>query len=308
MNDAFAARVYPTILYVLDLRDRITTRRGREPNPTDELPRLKQYLGQLDSRGADQRDFELAKSALVYWIDEMLVNSDWSHASFWRDNTLERDLFDSRDRAWKFFDNAKSARSLGRPDALEVYFLAAALGFEGIYRGGEFRPPTDAPPPAAAPPSAPQKKPESPASKGDMISWFQDDNLTELGGDSTGLTDLGTDPKPAATADTWGLGISNPKGAPAPPPAGKASPRGNTPIRDVSTAAVRDLPPTLVEWAKPVLTQVLPGPLKPLNPSATYDSPRDPRPLRGSAALSRSVMLLVVTTLIAVGLLIVRAL
>lgn len=137
MNDAFAAKVYPTILYVLDLVDRIRSRRGGEPTPQEEFPRLKQYIGQLDSRGTDQRDFELAKAALVYWIDEMLVNSDWSYASYWKDNTLERELYDSRDRAWEFFEKAKTARTLSRPDALETYYLCVALGFLGIYRGGE---------------------------------------------------------------------------------------------------------------------------------------------------------------------------
>src|SRR5262249_6971702 len=72
--------------------------------------------------------------AFVFWIDEVLVNSNWSFASDWKDNPLEREIFGSRSRAWKFFENANLARALERTDALEAFAWTAALGFRGIYR------------------------------------------------------------------------------------------------------------------------------------------------------------------------------
>ncbi|CAK9081108.1 Type VI secretion system baseplate component TssK1 [Durusdinium trenchii] len=84
-------------------------------------------------------DFSLAKSAMVYWIDELLVNSDWTYASQWRDNPLEREIYGSRNRAWKFFENADYARSLESTDALEVFGQCVALGFQGIYRSESLR-------------------------------------------------------------------------------------------------------------------------------------------------------------------------
>ena len=284
MNDAFATRVYPTILYVLDLLDRIRDRRRGEPTPQEELPRLKQYIGQLDSRGSDERDFELAKKALVYWIDEVLVNSDWSYAKQWKDSTLERELYDTRDRAWQFFDEAKVARTLSRPDSLETFYLCVALGFQGIYREGEMGP-------SARPGSADRgPAPPRPArgSRHESVSWF--------GGDSGMATDEAT----------WGLPSAKPPTRP-PGPADDMideSVLDRPPVPGRGPAgATRDLPPTLEEWAGPVYAQIAPGRLRPFEASGAPESQRDARPLRGWQTLKRSLTTLAWMSVIVLALL-----
>ncbi|MFO0945239.1 MAG: DotU family type IV/VI secretion system protein [Planctomycetota bacterium] len=272
MNDTFAAKVYPTILYTLGLLDRIQSGRGPEPKANEEKPRLKQYLGQLDSRGSDQREFELAKAALTYWIDELLVNSRWSQANEWKNNTLERELYDARDRAWEFFEKAKAARSTGQANALETFYLCVALGFQGIYRDGEVRPAAGTNPPASPPPQV-QAAPRKPLPTSDQVTWFN-----EKSGDS-GRGD----------EQTWGFGdvqLPEPKSTPSAPPPPPVAPQprsmGNT-----------DLPKTLQEWSAPVYAQIAPGGLRSFVPNAAPDSQRDARPLGGWLAFKRSINLVI---------------
>lgn len=270
MNDTFAAKVYPTILYTLGLLDRIQSGRGPEPAVRDEKPRLKQYLGQLDSRGADQREFELAKAALTYWIDELLVNSRWSQANEWKNNTLERELYDARDRAWEFFEKAKAARSTGQANALETFYLCVALGFQGIYRDGEVRPAVEkgnVPPPSPQIPPAPR----APSVGSDQMTWFSEKPGEPRRGEE----------------QTWGFGDVNP---PEPKPASAAPPPPPAPPKARSLGNA-DLPRTLQEWAAPVHAQIAPGGLRSFVPNAAPDSQRDARPLGGWLAFKRSINL-----------------
>lgn len=276
MNERLSSRVYPTILHVLDLLDRIYGRRpGSSPDPREEFPKLKQYLGQLDSGRATKED-ELVKAALVYWIDEVLVNSPWEHANHWKDYTLEREFYDSRDRAFEFFEKAKGARTLSPPDALEGFYLAVALGFQGIYRDG----PVAKPAPAAGGKPAPAAKPAKPAKpappkRKPMDSWF---------GESGNEGDT-----------SWSLPPEN------------ATPAGDDLIDDSvfqePASGKRglkgiDLPGTLLEWAEPVFAQIAPASLRAFSPASASDSLRDARPLLGTGSMQRSVIALVWTVLI----------
>jgi type VI secretion system protein ImpK len=79
------------------------------------------------------RDWQLTRYALVAWIDEMLVEASWSHRDWWSNNVMERELFNTRECAERFFVNAKEASGLSQRDALEVYYVCVILGFRGIY-------------------------------------------------------------------------------------------------------------------------------------------------------------------------------
>lgn len=270
MNDDFAAKVYPTILYVLELLDRIGSGRGGSPDPKEEAPRLKQYLGQLDARGRDEKDYELVKCALIYWIDEVLIGSTWSHAGRWKDQSLEWELLGTNDRAWLFYEKANVAKSLGRPDALETFYLCVALGFVGTYRAGAARTPTAKPSPAPPPPSGsapPKKKP------GEMMSWFDDGSAHGEGG------------------ETWGAGATlPPPEAAASPPAAESDRTLEAPRREQGKGGA-DMPPTLAEWARPIKTQIA-GHVRSISPTSASESARDARPLEGQASVQRSAMMM----------------
>jgi type IV/VI secretion system ImpK/VasF family protein len=133
MTNDFGQRVYPVIRTVSDLLAEI--RAGNASvDPQTVATELRTMLAQFDVQGERRKEYYLARSALVYWIDEVLVNSDWEYANYWNNHTLERSYFDSRERAAKFFEKAEAARSLDNLDALETFYLCACFGFKGVYR------------------------------------------------------------------------------------------------------------------------------------------------------------------------------
>lgn len=124
--------VDPILLHVLGLLDGLAE--GQSPNPLDERIRIKALLDQGEAIVGSGREWDLSKYALVSWIDEMLVETDWASREWWSNNVLEMDLFRSRLCSELFFVNAKEASTLARRDALEVYYVCVVLGFRGLYR------------------------------------------------------------------------------------------------------------------------------------------------------------------------------
>jgi type VI secretion system protein ImpK len=131
MTPKHSLAVDPFLLQSLDLLDRIAS--GAEPNPQEERVRLRAFLDQGEAIVGAGRDWQLTRYALVAWIDEMLVEASWSHREWWSNNVLERELFNTRECAERFFVNAKEASGLSQRDALEVYYVCVILGFRGIY-------------------------------------------------------------------------------------------------------------------------------------------------------------------------------
>jgi type VI secretion system protein ImpK len=134
MNDAFEQLVGPVFQYVIDFPQRLA--QGENPPLQEVRGELLTLLSEAEQRASSREqasDFALAKYALVYWTDEILINSTWSHALEWRDHILEWEYFRERLAGEEFFEKARQAEGLTRTDALEVYFLCVALGFQGKY-------------------------------------------------------------------------------------------------------------------------------------------------------------------------------
>lgn len=145
MTPQFSDLVHPVLTYALDLKERLDN--GEAPDldveqrslierlrADGEVRRMTDYFG-------DGGNFLGARYALTCWIDELfIVYSPW--AEEWKEKILELTLYGTRDRAWKFWEQAEIALRRPRtptvtippgPDALETFFLCAALGFRGRY-------------------------------------------------------------------------------------------------------------------------------------------------------------------------------
>ena len=135
MTDAFASLVSPVFQQVIDLQQRLE--QGENPPLEPERDQIVAALAEAEQKagGSSQlaHDFELAKHALVYWTDEVLINSSWRHATEWRQRILEWDIYQERLRADMFFEKAHEAEALASTDPLETYYLCVALGFRGRY-------------------------------------------------------------------------------------------------------------------------------------------------------------------------------
>ncbi len=135
MNDAFARLTGPIFQYAIDFQQGL--HEGSHPELNEVKGELRVLFDEAERQAAVARDlsadFALAKHALVYWIDEVLINSSWNHAADWRDHILEWDFYHERLGGEKFYDKSEEAERLAGSDPLEVFYLCVALGFQGKY-------------------------------------------------------------------------------------------------------------------------------------------------------------------------------
>lgn len=136
MSPEFARRTDPVFAYVLNLLERVG--RGENPAPREEQTRVRRSLDAAEAALGQTDQWMLAKYALVAWVDEVLIEAPWDGRQWWEENTLEWELFQTADAYEKFYDKAGEAAKLNpaKRDALEVFYVAAVLGFRGLYRDG----------------------------------------------------------------------------------------------------------------------------------------------------------------------------
>ena len=79
---------------------------------------------------------ETAKYAVVAFIDETILSSDWDGADRWMNTPLQLEFYDQFDAGEVFFDELYDLLDdpEANAEALEVYHLCMALGFQGKYQ------------------------------------------------------------------------------------------------------------------------------------------------------------------------------
>ena len=75
MTPEFAKAVDPVFLYVLNLLERIN--QGEPVSAEDERSEILKGLDRADAQLGHRDDWQLAKYALVSWIDEVLIEAPW---------------------------------------------------------------------------------------------------------------------------------------------------------------------------------------------------------------------------------------
>jgi len=87
--------------------------------------------------GIADADLSEARYALVAFIDEQVMRSDWSGRADWMARPLQLDLYRENTAGENFFVRLRSLLRAGdRPVAVELYYLCLVLGFQGAYRDG----------------------------------------------------------------------------------------------------------------------------------------------------------------------------
>lgn len=108
------------------------------------VPELRSYLlAELDSfvrdptaQGVPEDEVAEGRFAIVAWCDEMILRSNWSGREEWERDTLQFQLYRTRNAGDEFFERLDRLRA-DQNDAREVYFLCLALGFIGKYADDE---------------------------------------------------------------------------------------------------------------------------------------------------------------------------
>lgn len=142
MTPETARIVDPVILTVLDFVDRFE--HGQLEHVESECNSVKRLIDKGDQElggGADV--WQLAKYALVSWIDEQYTSLPWQGRDWWTNNPLEYHYFfrnpgagnefDTQVFYEKFYIEANRAAALPNKDAIEVYVTCVLLGFRGMY-------------------------------------------------------------------------------------------------------------------------------------------------------------------------------
>lgn len=136
MTPNLAKAVDPVFLHVLELLHRI--QQMQPVSAPDERLRIRALIDQAEAIVGGGQEWDLAKYALVSWIDEMLVDAPWDGSEWWSNNVLEVELFKSRTCSEQFYVKAQEAATLPTRDALEVYYVGVIMGFRGMYRDPRF--------------------------------------------------------------------------------------------------------------------------------------------------------------------------
>jgi len=146
--------VHPAIAYGLRLKERLDRNempdlateqaalmgllsselQARRHSDTAATAGRRQQLQPSRSRRGTGRDaaFPGVRYALVWLVTRCLPHSPYERV--WTERMLEVTLYGSRERAWKFWEQARRAEARSGTDALEGYYLCVMLGFRGDLR------------------------------------------------------------------------------------------------------------------------------------------------------------------------------
>ena len=101
--------------------------------------KITEMIGQMEmnaQRGGFSTDeTEKVKFALIAFVDEFIITSDWDGREDWIANPLQMEVYGRFDAGEEFFKKAEEFKL--RPEknkgVLEVYFICLGLGFKGKY-------------------------------------------------------------------------------------------------------------------------------------------------------------------------------
>ena len=95
MTPNFAKAVDPRFVHVLKLLDRLQEQ-DRVHSPENERFSIINLIDRASATLGSGDEWNLAKYALVSWIDEMLLEIPWSGRDWWSNNVLEVEQFGTR--------------------------------------------------------------------------------------------------------------------------------------------------------------------------------------------------------------------
>lgn len=105
----------------------------------DILRLLTESQNRMSQGNFSQEDYDLARFAVIAWVDETILSSSWNEKDKWQREQLQRVYYQTTDAGEIFFDRLNSIGPHQR-DVREVYYLCLALGFKGryIYEGDDY--------------------------------------------------------------------------------------------------------------------------------------------------------------------------
>lgn len=132
MSPEISTAVDPIITYVLSVMNEIEENVS-PPIAEDVHARCVALIDRAETMLSNSQQWNLAKYAIVAWVDDLLIDSPWEGRVWWHENHLELRYFQSTDAFTEFYQRSKQATILPNKDALEVFYVCVVLGFRGVY-------------------------------------------------------------------------------------------------------------------------------------------------------------------------------
>jgi len=110
------------------------------PSWDDFRNAVKWSLSSLENEAAKHKIsnhfLQETKYALVAFIDELVLTSDWTQRDEWAKETLQLEFFKEHNAGEGFFQHLSELRQCGETNIniLEIYFLCLQLGYKGKYQ------------------------------------------------------------------------------------------------------------------------------------------------------------------------------
>lgn len=140
LYDPSAVRRLSTVYsdcFALVLQLRATEDFGPPESLREQLTELLQEAERAaQGQGISAAEARSASFALVSFIDETILSSNWRHRDAWLTDPLQKELYDRTDAGEEFFSRVDEMLAHPQRDAevLEVYYLCMTLGFKGKYQ------------------------------------------------------------------------------------------------------------------------------------------------------------------------------
>jgi type VI secretion system protein ImpK len=103
-----------------------------DPVKADILRMLSESQSAVNQGLVGPDDYDMARFAIVAWIDETLMNSAWVYRDQWKLDLLQRVYYQTTDAGEIFFERLNTI-GLHQREVREVYYLCLAMGFQGRY-------------------------------------------------------------------------------------------------------------------------------------------------------------------------------
>ncbi len=109
-------------------------------DPEELRKRITQMFGGMENNGKDiginNEDILSTKYALSAFIDETILNSQWSARESWLKRPLQLEYFGTQLAGEEFFKKLEQLRQQAdsKIDSLEVFYTCLSLGYEGRYK------------------------------------------------------------------------------------------------------------------------------------------------------------------------------
>ena len=97
---------------------------------------LDSMVGKGRAAGIQEQDLADMRYAVVAFLDEQILKSNWPGRSEWMSQPLQLVLFNQYTAGEHFFNRLRGLLGEGRADAIAAYQLCLALGFRGQFGSG----------------------------------------------------------------------------------------------------------------------------------------------------------------------------